>query len=98
MPCSCCTVQLSVLGVPSPAVTPTNLLLWFTEGAADGFNIMPPHLPGGLEDFVDHVVPILRRRGLFRTEYTGRTLRENHGLARPANRLAATAAGEDVAV
>ncbi|TLS47582.1 LLM class flavin-dependent oxidoreductase [Streptomyces montanus] len=65
---------------------------WFTEGAADGFNIMPPHLPGGLEDFVDHVVPILQQRGLFRTEYTGRTLRENYGLARPTNRLAAAAA------
>ncbi|MFF9405055.1 LLM class flavin-dependent oxidoreductase [Streptomyces anandii] len=67
---------------------------WFTQGAADGFNIMPPHLPGGLEDFVDHVVPILQRRGLFRTEYTGRTLREHYGLARPANRLTAPAAGE----
>ncbi|MCF3171978.1 LLM class flavin-dependent oxidoreductase [Streptomyces sioyaensis] len=64
---------------------------WFTQGAADGFNIMPPHLPGGLEDFVDQVVPILQRRGLFRTEYTGRTLREHYGLARPANRLAAAA-------
>lgn len=71
---------------------------WFTEGAADGFNIMPPHLPGGLEDFVDHVAPILQQRGLFRTEYTGRTLRENYGLARPANRLAPAAAGEEVAV
>ncbi|MFF3518084.1 LLM class flavin-dependent oxidoreductase [Streptomyces sp. NPDC002573] len=70
---------------------------WFTEGAADGFNIMPPHLPGGLEDFVDHVVPILQRRGLFRTEYTGRTLRENYGLARPSNRLAPAATGEGVA-
>ncbi|MEU8592026.1 LLM class flavin-dependent oxidoreductase [Streptomyces sp. NPDC048664] len=59
---------------------------WFTRGAADGFNIMPPHLPGGLEDFVDHVVPILQRRGLFRTEYSGRTLREHYGLARPAHR------------
>ena len=48
---------------------------WFAEGAADGFNIMPPDLPGGLEDFVDQVVPILQERGLFRTEYTGRTLR-----------------------
>ncbi|WP_329125050.1 LLM class flavin-dependent oxidoreductase [Streptomyces sp. NBC_01353] len=67
---------------------------WFTHGAADGFNIMPPHLPGGLEDFVDHVVPILQRRGLFRTEYTGRTLREHYGLTRPANRLAAAAAAE----
>ncbi len=60
---------------------------WFTHGAADGFNIMPPHLPGGLEDFVDQVVPILRERGLFRSEYTGRTLREHYGLPRPANRL-----------
>ncbi|AXK31748.1 FMN-dependent monooxygenase [Streptomyces armeniacus] len=57
---------------------------WFTRGAADGFNIMPPHLPGGLEDFVDHVVPILQRRGLFRTEYTGRTLRDHYGLPRPS--------------
>ncbi|GII85541.1 monooxygenase [Sphaerisporangium siamense] len=62
---------------------------WFRDGAADGFNIMPPILPGGLEDFVDHVVPILRARGLFRTEYEGRTLRENYGLARPASRYAA---------
>ncbi|MGW1895147.1 LLM class flavin-dependent oxidoreductase [Streptomyces sp. NPDC002004] len=64
---------------------------WFTQGAADGFNIMPPHLPGGLEDFIDHVVPILQQRGLFRTEYTGRTLREHYGLPRPANQPAATA-------
>ncbi|MGW7432430.1 LLM class flavin-dependent oxidoreductase [Streptomyces sp. NPDC054861] len=64
---------------------------WFTEGAADGFNIMPPHLPGGLDDFVDQVVPILQRRGLFRTEYTGRTLRDHYGLPRPVNRLAAGA-------
>ncbi|MFE7773406.1 LLM class flavin-dependent oxidoreductase [Streptomyces sp. NPDC057445] len=61
---------------------------WFTQGAADGFNIMPPHLPGGLDDFVDHVVPELQRRGLFRTEYTGRTLREHYGLSRPGNRPA----------
>ncbi|HEX8345025.1 MAG TPA: LLM class flavin-dependent oxidoreductase, partial [Actinoplanes sp.] len=58
---------------------------WYDEGAADGFNIMAPVLPSGLELFVDHVVPILQRRGLFRTEYTGRTLRENYGLPRPAN-------------
>ncbi|MFJ9943666.1 LLM class flavin-dependent oxidoreductase [Streptomyces erythrochromogenes] len=61
---------------------------WFTQGAADGFNIMAPVLPTGLTDFVDQVVPILQRRGLFRTEYTGRTLRENYGLPRPANRYA----------
>ncbi len=58
---------------------------WFTNGAADGFNIMPPLLPSGLELFVEHVVPILRSRGLFRHEYTGRTLRDHYGLARPAN-------------
>ncbi|MGC2998060.1 LLM class flavin-dependent oxidoreductase [Streptomyces sp. G35A] len=75
----------------TPEQTADQLEEWFTQGAADGFNIMPPHLPGGLEDFVDHVVPILQRRGLFRTEYTGRTLREHYGLARPANRLAASA-------
>ncbi|WP_406435929.1 LLM class flavin-dependent oxidoreductase [Streptomyces sp. NBC_00631] len=59
---------------------------WFTQGAADGFNIMPPVLPSGLESFVDHVVPILRARGLLRTEYgPRRTLRERYGLPRPAN-------------
>ncbi|MFJ6938723.1 LLM class flavin-dependent oxidoreductase [Streptomyces sp. NPDC101132] len=63
---------------------------WFRAGAADGFNIMPPYLPGGLEVFVDEVVPLLQARELFRTEYTGRTLREHYGLARPANRLAVT--------
>ncbi|WP_328404064.1 LLM class flavin-dependent oxidoreductase [Streptomyces sp. NBC_00390] len=62
---------------------------WFTQGAADGFNIMPPYLPGGLDDFVDHVVPLLQRRGLFRTEYAGRTLRDRYGLERPAGRAAA---------
>lgn len=62
---------------------------WFTQGAADGFNIMPPFLPEGLDDFVDLVVPELQRRGLFRHEYEGRTLRDNLGLARPASRYAA---------
>jgi hypothetical protein len=49
---------------------------------------MPAVLPSGLAAFVEHVVPILQRRGLFRTEYTGRTLREHYGLARPANQYA----------
>ncbi|MEO3810663.1 LLM class flavin-dependent oxidoreductase [Sphaerisporangium sp. B11E5] len=62
--------------------------LWFENGAADGFNIMPPILPDGLSLFVDHVVPELQARGLFRTEYTGRTLRENYGLDRPPSRFA----------
>jgi FMN-dependent oxidoreductase (nitrilotriacetate monooxygenase family) len=56
---------------------------WFEAEACDGFNITPATLPGGAEDFVDMVVPELQRRGLFRTEYEGSTLRENLGL-RPA--------------
>lgn len=58
---------------------------WFEAGAADGFNIMPPLLPSGLEEFVEHVVPLLQRRGLFRTEYTGQTLRDHYGLSKPDN-------------
>jgi FMN-dependent oxidoreductase (nitrilotriacetate monooxygenase family) len=61
---------------------------WFEEEGADGFNIMSPWLPGGLEDFIELVLPELRRRGLFRTEYEGRTLRENLGLRRPVSRYA----------
>lgn len=60
---------------------------WFHGGAADGFNIMPPVLPTGLTDFVDQVVPVLQKRGWFRTEYEGTTLRENLGLKRPINRF-----------
>ena len=56
----------------------------FESGAADGFNVMAPVLPGGLEEFVDHVIPELQRRGLYRTAYTGRTLRDHLGLPRPA--------------
>ncbi|MGA5542956.1 LLM class flavin-dependent oxidoreductase [Mycobacterium sp. NPDC051198] len=60
---------------------------WFTTGAADGFNLIPPALPSSLTDFVDHVVPELQRRGIFREEYTGTTLRDHLGLDRPANRF-----------
>jgi len=56
---------------------------WFNDGAADGFNLLPPWFPGGLSDFVDHVVPVLQKRGSFRVDYTGRTLREHLGLPRP---------------
>ena len=61
-----------------------------TACAADGFNVMPPVLPQSLNEFVDLVVPELQRRGLFRTAYEGRTLRENLGLERPVSRYAAT--------
>jgi FMN-dependent oxidoreductase (nitrilotriacetate monooxygenase family) len=56
---------------------------WFTEGAADGFNVMPPVLPAMLDVFVAEVIPILQKRGLFRTEYEGETLRDHYGLDRP---------------
>jgi FMN-dependent oxidoreductase (nitrilotriacetate monooxygenase family) len=61
---------------------------WLTTEAADGFIIQASYLPGGFEDFTNLVVPELQRRGLFRTEYTGRTLREHLGLRRPENRYA----------
>ena len=67
---------------------------WFENEAADGFNYVPAALPGGINDFVDLVVPELQRRGLFRTEYEGATLRENLGLPYPVNRHAATKASE----
>ena len=56
---------------------------WFTDGASDGVNLMPPLLPNMLDVFVDEVVPLLQKRGLFRTEYEGETLREQYGLDRP---------------
>jgi alkanesulfonate monooxygenase len=59
---------------------------WYTKDAADGFNFIPAYLPGSLDDFVRLVIPELQRRGLFRREYTGRTLREHLGLPRPESR------------
>ena len=55
---------------------------WFVAGAADGFNILPPYFPGALNDFVDLVVPELQRRGRYRREYEGLTLRDHFELAR----------------
>ncbi|MBM3223638.1 MAG: LLM class flavin-dependent oxidoreductase [Candidatus Tectomicrobia bacterium] len=60
---------------------------WFAEGAADGFNVMPPILPAMLEVFIAEVVPLLQRRGLFRTAYTGDTLRAHYGLAAPSSQF-----------
>lgn len=71
----------------TPVQIADQLQEWFENGAADGFNIMPPYLPGGLDDFVDLVIPELQKRGLFRTEYTGTTLREHLGLKRPVHSL-----------
>lgn len=62
-----------------------NIQTWFENGAADGFNVMPPWLPGGFDVFAEQVVPILRKRGLFREEYSGTTLRDHFGLTRPTS-------------
>jgi FMN-dependent oxidoreductase (nitrilotriacetate monooxygenase family) len=73
-----------IIGTPTDIAD--GLEQWFSGGAADGFNIMPLTFPRGLIEFVDLVIPELQRRGLFRIEYEGRTLRENLGLPRPVNR------------
>jgi alkanesulfonate monooxygenase len=73
--------------VGPPATIADAMEAWLYEEGSDGFNVMFPYLPGGLDDFVAKVVPELQRRGLFRTEYEGATLRENLGLARPQNRF-----------
>jgi FMN-dependent oxidoreductase (nitrilotriacetate monooxygenase family) len=73
--------------VGTPQMIADQMEEWFWGEACDGFNIMFPWVPGGLDEFVDRVVPELQRRGLFRREYEGRTLRENLGLPRPKNRF-----------
>ncbi len=76
---------LSMVGTPKTIAD--QMEEWLETGASDGFNIMFPYLPEGLDDFVEQVVPELQRRGLFRKEYEGTTLRENLGLPRPGNRF-----------
>ena len=71
----------------SPERIADTLQHWFENGAADGFNLMPPILPAMLETFIDQVVPLLQARGLFRHEYSEGTLRERYGLARPGSRF-----------
>ena len=76
---------LSFVGTPQTIAE--QMEQWLMEEGSDGFNVMFPYLPEGLDDFVDRVVPELQRRGLFRKEYEGTTLRENLGLKRPPNRF-----------
>lgn len=78
--------QRTIVG--SAAQIAEHMAGWFLAYGTDGFLIQPAHLPGGLDDFVDLVIPELQERGLFRTEYEGTTLRENLGLDRPASRYA----------
>ncbi|MEX2617298.1 MAG: LLM class flavin-dependent oxidoreductase [Alphaproteobacteria bacterium] len=73
--------------VGTPAAIADEMEVWLMEKGSDGFNVMFPYLPAGLDDFVDRVVPELQRRGIFRTAYEGATLRENLGLPRPENRF-----------
>ena len=61
------------------------LQAWWEAHGADGFNVLPPVLPASLVDFVEHVVPLLQQRGVFRRDYSGHTLREHYGLPRPEN-------------
>ena len=76
---------LSFIG--TPASIADEMEEWLDQGGSDGFNIMFPFLPAGLTDFTDQVVPELQRRGLFRREYEGATLRDHLGLKRPPNRF-----------
>jgi alkanesulfonate monooxygenase len=76
---------LSMMG--TPAEIADQMQAWLEQRGCDGFNMMFPFLPEGLDDFVERVVPELQRRGIFRTEYEGATLRENLGLPRVPNRF-----------
>ena len=73
--------------VGTPRTIADDMERWLSEEGSDGFNILFSWLPGGLDDFVDRVVPELQSRGLFRRDYEGSTLRDHLGLERPANRF-----------
>lgn len=77
--------HIEVIGTPEQVAD--SIIEWFKGGAADGFNLMAPALPSGLETFIEQVLPILRSKGLFREEYEGTTLREHYGLPVPANQF-----------
>ena len=80
------------IAIGTPTQVADQIEDWFTQGVVDGFNLIPPLNPGFLEDFVDLVVPELQKRGIFRSEYEGRTLRDHLGLHRPANQNLRTTA------
>ncbi len=73
--------------VGTPGEIADTMQQWLESEASDGFNIMFPTVPAGLDDFVDMVVPELQRRGLLRRDYEGTTLRDHLGLARPPNKF-----------
>jgi len=80
--------------VGTPQTIADEMEAWLEERGSDGFNVMFPWLPGGLDDFTGRVVPELQRRGLFRSDYDGTTLRDHLGLPRPENRFFATETAE----
>jgi FMN-dependent oxidoreductase (nitrilotriacetate monooxygenase family) len=80
------TMHRIVVGTPEQVAD--SIEEWFLSGAIAGFNVVPDAIASGLEPFVDFVVPELRRRGIFRKEYTGHTLRQHYGLEKPASRYA----------
>jgi FMN-dependent oxidoreductase (nitrilotriacetate monooxygenase family) len=82
----------------TPVEVADTIQQWFEQGAADGFNVMPPLYPQLLDEFTSKVVPILQERRLFRTEYDGTTLREHYGLPRPVSQFAAREVAEPAAV
>ena len=84
--------------VGTPEMIADQMEQWLHEEGSDGFNVMFPYLPAGLDDFVDKVVPVLQHRGIFRREYEGKTLRENLGLPRPENRFFTKERGRRVRV
>jgi FMN-dependent oxidoreductase (nitrilotriacetate monooxygenase family) len=86
------------LVVGSPEQIADTMEEWFLTGAADGFNLMPDAFPSGAQIFVDEVVPILRRRGIFRHEYTGTTLRHHLGLPKPVSQYAKSATADALAL
>jgi FMN-dependent oxidoreductase (nitrilotriacetate monooxygenase family) len=86
------------LVVGSPEQIADTMEEWFLAGAADGFNLMPDVVPSGAQIFVNEVVPILRRRGIFRHEYTGTTLRHHLGLPKPVSQYAKSAVADTVAL
>ena len=69
--------------VGTPKMIADHLEEWFTQKAADGFNLLPPHVPGAINQFVELIVPELQRRGLYRTDYEGTMLRQNLGVPFP---------------
>lgn len=74
--------------VGTPETIANDIARWFDARAADGFNLNADVFPSGLADFVNHVVPLLQRKGIFRRDYEGATLREHYGLPRPSSRYA----------